>query len=313
MCVQPATLSIQASRRLWIPQVVWINSAENTGSQATPDLVTVGNKKRRASCSAFFYACLLLLSAATCYAEESDCQVKAFDERVEVRYTVDGDTLHLKDGRKIRLIGINTPEIGHQGKPSQAYAKQARQQLQRLIPKHTRIGLVHDAEASDRYGRTLAHAFLPDGTNLQAHQLAQGLASALPIPPNLKFVACYQKQESLARSKQLGIWTLAGYQTINVDKSDKLPPGFGRISGTVSRISHSKSSVWINFQRPFAIRIERADLDYFVGLDLTSLIGRMLVAQGWVYHRNGQARMKLRHPSQLTIQANETVHHDRNP
>jgi hypothetical protein len=57
--------------------------------------------------------------------------------------------------------------------------------------------------------------------------------------------------------------------------------------------------VWINLAGDFALRIERADLPQFQGFDLDGLAGSDIEAQGWVYARNGQLRMPLRHPTAL--------------
>ncbi len=221
---------------------------------------------------------------------------------VAVRYVIDGDTLNLQDGRNIRLIGIDTPEVGHHQRSAQPYADLARQQLVNSLPGDTRIGLIYDTESKDKYGRRLAHGFLPDGTNLQALQLSKGLATTLPIPPSLKFVNCYQQQQRLARQQQLGIWTLREYQALELDRTSKLPTGRARIRARVQRISDSKSAVWINLDGPLALRINKRDLKYFSRLDLYKLKGKMLEVQGWVYYRKGQARISLRHPVQLIIE-----------
>lgn len=52
---------------------------------------------------------------------------------MQVRQVVDGDTLRLVDGRSVRLIGINTPEVGRKGRSSEPYAEAARRRLQALV------------------------------------------------------------------------------------------------------------------------------------------------------------------------------------
>jgi len=58
----------------------------------------------------FLFCFTSLLAISNTVWAEPACPADSFDETTTVRYIHDGDTLHLKDGRKVRLIGINTPE-----------------------------------------------------------------------------------------------------------------------------------------------------------------------------------------------------------
>ena len=57
------------------------------------------------------------------------------------------------------------------------------------------IGLAYGNQRLDRYGRTLAHAYLPDGLNLQAWLIEQGHAIAFTTPPNDRMSDCYRQRE----------------------------------------------------------------------------------------------------------------------
>lgn len=106
-------------------------------------------------------------------------------------YVYDGDTIRLTDGRKVRLIGIDTPELGHDGKPDQPLAKQAKERLERLAKPYLKVQLRYDEQRRDSYGRTLAHVFLRDGTNVQRDLLSSGLATVIAVPPNLWQLECH--------------------------------------------------------------------------------------------------------------------------
>ena len=76
---------------------------------------------------------------------------------VSVAKVVDGDTLRLVDGRSVRLIGINTPELGRDGRKAEPFAVAAQRRLRALVEaSNGRVGLVPGRESKDRYGRTLA-------------------------------------------------------------------------------------------------------------------------------------------------------------
>ncbi len=102
-----------------------------------------------------------------------------------VSYVVDGDTINLQGGEKIRLVGIDTPELGP---PAENGAVEAKNFVENLCPPGTQIGLdVDDLEPEDRYGRTLAVVYVKmDGVwaNLNAELLRRGLAEIMYIPPS---------------------------------------------------------------------------------------------------------------------------------
>ncbi len=214
-------------------------------------------------------------------------------------HIVDGDTLRLVDGRIIRLVGINTPELGRDNKPPQARARQARRFLGKLAPVGSRLGLRFDLQRQDRYQRTLAHLQTAEGHNLQEQILAAGLATTLVVPPNYLNIACYHDAETKARSLGLGIWVLPHYQSRAAESLGSADLGYRIVSGQVSRIGHGKRSLWLEIGPRFALRISRSDLIYFKASQPEALLGKRLTARGWVYRRKGQLRMRLRHPAAL--------------
>ena len=100
-------------------------------------------------------------------------------EQARVRWVPDGDTIHLEDGRRVRLLGIDTPELGRDGTPDQYYARESRDGLRRLIDGR-RIRLETDGQGEDRFGRLLASVFLADGRMVNEVLVEQGLAFFYP-------------------------------------------------------------------------------------------------------------------------------------
>lgn len=232
------------------------------------------------------------------------CPPDRIDQTVEVSQIFDGDTVRLADGRKVRLIGINAPEIGHDGAPSEAYAEQAREDLSRLVHGHRNVGLRFDAERHDKYGRLLAHLFLPDGRSIEARLLEQGVATSLAIPPNTWNLDCYLGVEAKARSKGTGLWGLSRYQPVEATHLPLTSRGYHLVRGKVERIGHGRKSIWLDLQGPVALRIPRADLKYFHTYDPRTLRGRTVVARGWLHRNKGELRMTVRHPADLDIAGN---------
>jgi micrococcal nuclease len=94
-------------------------------------------------------------------------------EKAIVDYVNDGDTLRTTDGRRIRLVQIDAPELH-----GDCYGKAALAALRRLTPAGTRIRLVRDPrlDATDRYGRELRYVLVA-GSNVNVALVRRGAAS----------------------------------------------------------------------------------------------------------------------------------------
>lgn len=241
------------------------------------------------------------LSSQTHSTPQSSCKPGSSDEIVEVTHIIDGDTVILKDDRHVRLIGINTPEIGRNGNPAEQSADAARKYLLSLLQENKEVFLKFDIQQFDRYKRTLAHLFLADGTNIQASLLAEGLATPLTIPPNLKYLDCYLHHSNQAITSQRGLWELGQYKPLSSTALDKGIHGYHVIIGKVERIGKSRSSIWINLAGNFALRIKHKDLKYFNESTLQGLEGRLIQVRGWIYNTNKEFRINLKHRSDMML------------
>lgn len=126
-------------------------------------------------------------------------------ELYEVKWVDDGDTIILEDGRKIRYIGINAPEIDHKDNKAEPYAYKAKQFNKNLVYLK-KVRLEFDSEKYDKYGRVLAYVFLSDGTFVNNEIIDKGFAYCLPIPPNLMYEKLFLKSQQNAMSLKTGIW-----------------------------------------------------------------------------------------------------------
>ena len=135
-----------------------------------------------------------------------------------VARAVDGDTLKLSDGRRVRLIGVDTPELHYSEKllrDSQRTHKdlKAIQALGKKAADFTRqlcegkpVRLEFDVRKSDRYGRSLAYVYLEDGTFINAKIVEEGYGQVMTIPPDVKFADYFLKLERQARENRRGLW-----------------------------------------------------------------------------------------------------------
>jgi len=128
----------------------------------------------------------------------------AFADHKVVR-VYDGDTVLLENGTRLRYLGIDTPEVDHDGGRSDFMAEEARDVNRKLV-EGKRVTLEYDQEKVDPHGRHLTYLFLPNGEMVNAVLVRRGLAHVMSIRPNLKYrdmlVGCQRE----AMTEGLGIW-----------------------------------------------------------------------------------------------------------
>jgi len=122
-----------------------------------------------------------------------------------VKWVNDGDTIVLANGKRVRYIGINTPEIDHANQRSQPFGYAAKTFNKQMV-LNRKIRLEFDQERQDRYGRLLAYIFLPDGIFLNEHMLQKGYAFFLFRKPNLRYRQRLLKAQQEAMNARRGLW-----------------------------------------------------------------------------------------------------------
>ena len=122
---------------------------------------------------------------------------------------IDGDTVQLADGRLVRYIGIDTPEVRRKEGQTwvmdpEPYAREATEANRRLV-EGRRVRLEYDAQTQDRYGRLLAYVYVGD-LFINAKLIEDGLAQPITIPPNVRFAEQFHALSRRAREQQKGLW-----------------------------------------------------------------------------------------------------------
>jgi micrococcal nuclease len=126
-------------------------------------------------------------------------------EETTVVRVVDGDTIEVAGGERVRLIGIDTPEV-YGG--AECYGEQASAYTKQLLPAGTPVRLVHDVERLDRYGRTLAYVYrMVDGEFINASLVRNGYAQVATYPPNVAHVEEFLELQRQARQAGAGLWS----------------------------------------------------------------------------------------------------------
>ncbi|QXI20002.1 thermonuclease family protein [Pseudomonas hamedanensis] len=246
---------------------------------------------KKASLAGAFFVSAIWLSGAQAF-----CPAPSGLTSVSVQRVVDGDTLRLSDGRSVRMIGLNTPELGKQGRSDEPFAVAARKRLQALVDDSGgRVGLLPGKQAKDHYGRTLAHVYSAQGANLEAQMLADGLGFQVAVAPNVDLVACQQTAERSARQAGLGLWRRSP-----VLKAQQIQrSGFAVVGGRVSKVQRNRGGIWIEMHDALVLRVAPNLVGQFNNARLQALEGKQIEARGWVVDRSRRGGLQTGQPRWL--------------
>jgi endonuclease YncB( thermonuclease family) len=248
---------------------------------------------KEAPLGAFFVAAIWLLAVPAHALCNLDSQQKNI-EAVQVHKVLDGDTVTLTDGRRIRLIGINTPELEHPPRPEEPLAQDAKIRLEALVRKSP-VFLQQGSQPKDHYGRTLGHLFTADGSNIIVQLLQAGAGFQVAIPPNLAHADCYAEAQAHARSSQAGVWGHAYFDPLDA-AGGKLRNGYQRVRGQVERVSLTRKVVWIDLAGDLTLKLDRKHAAHLAGDTFDQVVtaaqqrsgpaGLQLEVRGWVVDRS---------------------------
>ena len=125
---------------------------------------------------------------------------------LRVDRAIDGDTLLVEGGFRIRLLGVNTPETKHPNRPPEPWGIEAHQFTQTLVHNKP-ITLELDRERWDDYRRILAYGVLDDGSLLNERLILQGLSPAIvtfPIRGDRRRL--FMNAQEVAKRQGLSLW-----------------------------------------------------------------------------------------------------------
>lgn len=133
------------------------------------------------------------------------CQIAHAEK---VRYVIDGDTFILQNNQRVRMIGINAPEIGNRKykKKSQAHGQASKSHLKQLIEKKEVTLKEGGNDQFDRFGRRLSYVYLPDGTFVNQKMVEDGYAEAYRKFP-FEYKNDFIEMERRAQAAKRGMWT----------------------------------------------------------------------------------------------------------
>ncbi len=122
-------------------------------------------------------------------------------DMARVTQVIDGDTIRVEGGYRVRYIGIDTPEIYPE---LETYGMEALEANRRLV-EGKEVRLERDVSETDKYGRLLRYVYVDD-IFVNAELVRQGLAWAKAYPPDIKYQDLLEELEAEAKRARRGIW-----------------------------------------------------------------------------------------------------------
>ena len=126
------------------------------------------------------------------------------DQTFLVTKVIDGDTIELETGEKIRYIGIDTPETKHPTKGVECYGLEASDKNEELV-LNKKIRIEKDITDKDSYKRLLRYVYVDD-LFINKYLVEQGYAYSYPYPPDTKYQNEFNDAEENAKNSKIGLW-----------------------------------------------------------------------------------------------------------
>jgi micrococcal nuclease len=117
---------------------------------------------------------------------------------------VDGDTIEVEGGVRVRYIGIDTPETLHPSKPVECYGEEASARNNELVQGRV-VQLEKDVSETDKYGRLLRYVYV-DGQMVNEVLVREGYAQVSTYPPDVKYADLLLAAQQEARDANRGLW-----------------------------------------------------------------------------------------------------------
>lgn len=241
-----------------------------------------------------FLAFFLFLSSTIQAVER--CKATGELEKAQIKRVVDGDTIHLVDGRKVRLVGIDTPELDHQYGRHDPYAVEATAFLRSLVDQFVYI---QEARSDhDRYGRYLYYLFDKNRISLTSQLLSEGLGYRIAVPPNLAYQVCFKGAEMAARNAHKGLWQ----QTLQWQPK----VGFVISRVIITAITKNRGGWWLETNQDLVINLPPSVMNYWPAQKVFYLEGKEIEVRGWQHQRKSRNTefkswvLSIRHPNDVS-------------
>lgn len=131
--------------------------------------------------------------------------INVLENVVKVTRVIDGDTIEIEGGERVRYIGIDTPETMDPRKPVQCFGTESSKKNKDLVEGKT-VRLEKDITDRDKYNRLLRYVWLND-TLINLALVKGGFAYSYSYPPDIKYQDKFVTAQKEAREAKVGLWS----------------------------------------------------------------------------------------------------------
>jgi len=230
---------------------------------------------------------------------------------------LDGDTLILDGDRRVRLLDINTPEMGFDTGKREPMAQEATDALRRMVfGQWVTVQTSH--QPKDAYGRWLGHVFwrTPDGRHAWANGtlVRDGYAHVYTFADNALYAPELGAYEAMAQANRRGLWALPAWQVRAAARCCAREDigHFRLVEGTVRNTAHVRRAkggrTYLNFgddwKTDFTVMIADSDRAWFKQAGIRDIEnhykGKRVRVHGILQPVNG-VQVRVTHPAQMAI------------
>ncbi len=180
--------------------------ATYNGKNSSPAFAMKHLLVNRKKISAFVSLAIFFIAAAlSLLFQDAAVDSRIREPEVLVSRVVDGDTIELSSGEKVRYIGINAPESVDPRRGVQCFGKEASAKNKELV-EGKMVRLERDISETDKYGRLLRYVFI-GGIFVNEYLVREGFARASSYPPDVHYQDLFQDAEREAIREKHGLWS----------------------------------------------------------------------------------------------------------
>ncbi len=201
-------------------------------------------KKKRSSKKALSAAVAALLAAGGYGGYVVVKKSQAFERGVHtIAHVVDGDTIDLVSGERVRFLGVDAPESGA------CHFEEARAAMRKKL-EGKQVRIEKDISGADRYGRLLRYVYVlssdptKDDVLINEWLLHEGHAYTLAIAPDNRYRDLLASAQRSAKDAGRGIWGKCEYESADADlrEEDSIAPSRKcTIKGNISEKGYGKN------------------------------------------------------------------------
>lgn len=232
-----------------------------------------------------------------------------FQKRYYVHQVIDGDTIRLTDGRIIRYLGIDTPELREKTEEGWAYrplpyAEEAKKLNEQLVYDKN-IKIIKDKEKYDTYNRLLAYVF-SDDVFVNYQIIKQGLGVIYLWYPNFKFADLLAHAQRTAIENKKGAWA-EEFNPVNLNEIYNYKDNMISVKGRISKIDKTARSFHLKLENKkslyLTLIVYKNNISLFErnGFSMQDLKTRNIKAYGILKSHNGFLYIVISHPCQIEI------------